>query len=55
MVHSVLPVGVVAHTLSKCLLRLHAFECVYVNKPFGNPSGVKIVHGSLKNSQSVPE
>lgn len=49
MVHSVLPVGVVAHTLSKYLMRLHAFEGVHVNKLFGNLTGVKIVQQWLKS------
>lgn len=55
MVHSVLPVGVVAHTLSKSLMRLHAFECVHVNRLCGNPAGVKIVQQWLQNSEAVPE
>lgn len=55
MVHSVLPVGVVAHTLSKYLMHLHAFECVHVDKLFGSLTGVKIVQQWLKNSLSVPE
>lgn len=43
MVHSVLPVGVVAYTLSKYLMRLDVFECFGVNRLFGTLTGVKIV------------
>lgn len=43
MIRPVLPVGVVAYTLSKYLMRLDSFECVRVNRLFDTLTGVKIV------------